>query len=69
MSKGRKIILAEDNLADVELTKIAFSEIDIPLEVVHVFDGQALMDYLNEEAIARYCTDIAGFEYATYGRN
>ncbi len=51
MTTGRKIILAEDNLADVELTKIAFREIDIPLEVVHVFDGQELLNYLATEPL------------------
>ncbi len=49
MSSPRKIILAEDNLADAQLTKIAFGELDISLEVVHVVDGQKLLDYLRTE--------------------
>ena len=47
----RKIILAEDNLADVELTKIAFKEIPLPLDIVHVYDGQELIDYVNQEPL------------------
>jgi len=43
---GKKVILAEDNLADVELTKLAFQELDYPLEVVHVIDGQELLSYV-----------------------
>ena len=51
MLKQKKIVLAEDNLADVELTKIAFSESPIPLDIVHVSDGQALLDYLKDEPL------------------
>ena len=42
----KKIILAEDNIADAELTKIAFKDLGLPLEVVHVMDGQQLVDYV-----------------------
>ncbi|MEL6867179.1 MAG: response regulator [Bacteroidota bacterium] len=55
-NKPRKIIIAEDNLADVQLTKIAFEDIPLPLEVVHVFDGQELLDYVRKQAVL---SDIA----------
>lgn len=51
MKNLRKIILAEDNIADVELTKIAFKELDLNLDVSHVFDGQQLMDLLKSNPL------------------
>ena len=51
----KKIILAEDNPADVQLTKMAFEEVAPGLEVVHVADGQELVDYVSTAAL----TDIA----------
>lgn len=42
----KKIILAEDNLADFELTKLAFEELNLPVEIIHVGDGQELLHYL-----------------------
>ena len=51
MNNLRKIILAEDNIADVELTKIAFKELDLNLDVSHVFDGQQLMDLLKTSSL------------------
>lgn len=55
MKIAKRIILAEDNIADVELTKIAFEELELDLEVYHVFDGQQLLDYLRNQS----CDDIA----------
>lgn len=49
MIAQKKVILAEDNMADVQLTKIAFEELAIPLEVIHVSDGQELIDYVNSQ--------------------
>lgn len=49
MSALKKVILAEDNLADVELTKMAFKELSLPFELVHVFDGQELISYVKGE--------------------
>ena len=46
MRIAKKIILAEDNIADVELVKLAFLELDLQLEVVSVNDGQQLLDLL-----------------------
>ena len=48
----RKIVLAEDNLADVELTRLAFANLDLPIELIHVNDGQELLDYLNEAELS-----------------
>ncbi|MEM9823426.1 MAG: response regulator [Bacteroidota bacterium] len=48
---GKKVIVAEDNLADVELTKMAFRELDYPLEVVHVIDGQELLNYVKSDSL------------------
>lgn len=45
--KVKKIILAEDNLADVELTRLAFADLSLPIELIHVNDGQELLNYLN----------------------
>ena len=45
---SKKIILAEDNLADVELTRLAFDELNFPVEIIHVGDGQELVTILKE---------------------
>lgn len=61
MRTAKKIILVEDNMADVELTKLAFQKLDMPLEVVHVFDGYQLIDLLKElnlEEIALILLDL-----------
>ncbi len=49
MAKPRKIILAEDNPADAQRVKQAFSSVSIPLEVTHVLDGQELLNFLRTE--------------------
>ena len=61
MGVSKKIVLAEDNLADAKLTTIAFQEIDDSLEVVHVADGQELIDFLrgqSHEDIALILLDL-----------
>ncbi len=55
-AKTRKIILVEDNLADVELVKISVADLETPVELIHVGDGQELLNYfegatLNEIAV------------------
>jgi len=50
--KVKKIILAEDNLADVELTRLAFADLSLPIELVHVNDGQELLNYLNDAELS-----------------
>lgn len=43
------IILAEDNALDAELTMEAFSDMDFPIDVIHLIDGQEVLDYLFKE--------------------
>lgn len=51
MVTRKKIILAEDNIADVELTKMAFQEIGLPIDLIHVFDGQELVNYVKDNQL------------------
>ncbi|MFM2269507.1 MAG: hypothetical protein RL757_2948 [Bacteroidota bacterium] len=44
-TKSKKIILVEDNLADVELVKISVAELEQPVELLHVGDGQELLNF------------------------
>lgn len=46
----RKIVLAEDNLADAKLTTLAFQDLDASLEVVHLVDGKELLEYLRTQS-------------------
>ncbi len=46
-AKSKKVILVEDNLADVELVRISIMELENPVELVHVGDGQELLAFLN----------------------
>lgn len=55
-------MLVEDNLADVELTKIAFKNQNINSEIVHCEDGKVALDFLNEHS-----TD--GFDYVLLDLN
>ena len=43
--KSKKVILVEDNLADVELVRISIRELEKPIELVHVGDGQELLHF------------------------
>lgn len=45
----RRIVLAEDNPNDVELTLAALSQINLANEVVVVRDGAEALDYLNRQ--------------------
>ena len=61
MRTTKKIILVEDNLADMELTKLAFRQLELPLEVIHVYDGYELIDLLgttNLEDVALILLDL-----------
>ncbi len=51
-SKNRKVILVEDNLADVELVKISIRELENPVELVHVGDGQELLNFLKTAVLS-----------------
>lgn len=46
MRRKKKIILVEDNQADIELVKMAFEELSTPIELLHFYNGQELMLYL-----------------------
>lgn len=50
MGLPKKILLVEDNMADVELAKLAFQSISEELEIKHLLDGEELMSYLGDEA-------------------
>lgn len=47
MNGSKKIILVEDNLADVKLTKMAFGNLPIEVDITHFFNGQELLDHLS----------------------
>ena len=46
MNSPKKIILVEDNLADVKLTKMAFGNLPMEVDIIHFYNGQELLDYL-----------------------
>ena len=61
MRTTKKIILVEDNVADMELTKLAFRQLELPLEIIHVYDGYELIDLLgtaNLEDVALILLDL-----------
>ena len=43
---SKKVLLIEDNLSDIELTKRAFKKNHIPNEILVMEDGQDALDYL-----------------------
>jgi CheY-like chemotaxis protein len=49
MNSLKRILLAEDNIRDVELTLAAFEENHLANEVVVVRDGAEALDYLNKK--------------------
>ncbi len=51
-TKNRKVILVEDNLADVELVKISVRELENPVELVHIGDGQELLIYFKTAVLS-----------------
>ena len=51
-TKNRKVILVEDNLADVELVKISVKELENPVELVHIGDGQELLIYFKTAVLS-----------------
>ena len=54
-AKKKRVILVEDNLADVELVRISIRELETPVELVHVGDGQELLNFLKTAVL----TEIA----------
>jgi two-component system, chemotaxis family, response regulator Rcp1 len=51
-SNHRKVILVEDNLADVELVKLSVRELENPVDLVHVGDGQELLVFLKTAVLS-----------------
>lgn len=51
-SNNRKVILVEDNLADVELVKLSVRELENPVDLVHVGDGQELLNFLKTAVLS-----------------
>ncbi|MFK8010354.1 MAG: response regulator [Saprospiraceae bacterium] len=51
MKRVRQILIAEDNLADLELIKSAFEEINLFAEITIVKDGQELLDFFEKDNI------------------
>ena len=51
-AKSKKVILVEDNLADVELVKISIRELETPVELVHAGDGQELLNFLKTAVLS-----------------
>ena len=47
----KKILLAEDNLADVELVRISINETDKPVDLIHVGDGGEMIEYLEKNSM------------------
>ena len=54
MQQKSKILLVEDNLADVELTKIAFQSQQINSQIVHCEDGEKALHYLKDNSIEEF---------------
>lgn len=51
MKRIRQILVAEDNLADLELIKSAFEEINLYAEITIVKDGQEMLDFFENDNI------------------
>lgn len=47
MKLTRKIIIAEDNIADLELMKIAIKDTGLAFDIHHVIDGHELIQLVN----------------------
>jgi CheY-like chemotaxis protein len=57
MSRLRRILLAEDNIRDVELTLAALDEYNLANEVIVVRDGAEALDYLHAKGVFAGRTD------------
>ena len=51
MKRAKQILIAEDNLADLELIKSAFQEINLHAEITIVKDGQELINFFQKDDI------------------
>lgn len=52
MSVHKKIILVEDNLDDVRLTKLAYENLDISSQFVHCINGEEVLAFLKSEPLS-----------------
>lgn len=52
MSTRKKIVLVEDNLDDVRLTKLALENLAIPADMVHCGNGEQLLNLLQTEPLS-----------------
>ncbi len=46
-----QIILVEDNLADIELVNITLRDIEVPINIVCLRDGEELIEYLRTHSL------------------
>jgi len=44
----RKLVMVDDDPEDILLVKTAVQRADVPLEVISLYDGDALFDYLDD---------------------
>lgn len=51
MKRIRQILIAEDNLADLQLIKSAFEEINLYSNITIVKDGQEMLDFFEKDNI------------------
>lgn len=51
MSTHKKIMLVEDNLDDVRLTKLAFEQLKIHAEFIHCINGEVFLERLKQEPL------------------
>jgi len=51
-----RILLVEDNPADVQMLRTALGKSGMPVEIIHVRDGVQAVEYLsNQQSLARFC--------------
>ena len=49
MNEKKKMLIVEDSPADVMLVKLALEETGVQLDVIHLSDGQEMLDYMRTE--------------------
>lgn len=48
---NKKIILVEDNPADVELVRLSFEQLKLKANLLHFYNGQELLDYVQTQPV------------------
>lgn len=46
MQHHKRMLIAEDSMADVMLVRLAIEETGLPIEIVHMVDGEAAIKYI-----------------------